>query len=1187
MPTKSSDFIHLHVHSDYSLLDGACRLDRLVQRTQELGMDAIAVTDHGNLFCVPEFYNTAKTAGIKPIIGCEIYFVYDHKRTERPERNRHMICHAVLLAMNLKGYYNLSRIVSEAHLTGMYYRPRADMDLIAQYHEGLICLSGCMSGVLSRYFLSGQPEKAEEAAQKFLEIFGRERYFIEVQNQDSPTVDKTIREQQIKTTKQLLDLAKKLDLGLVATNDAHYVYPSDYAVHDALLCIQTGAKLSDEDRMRYPSDQFYIKSEEEMRALFADVPEAILNTRRIAEQCDVKLPLGENHYPRYPLALELKEKYLNTGPYLKYLCVKGLNERYGVDYAADGNGDERAKMLIERLDYEFGIIEKAGFLDYFLIVWDFIDWARRHDIPVGPGRGSGAGSLIAYCLKITDIDPIQFKLLFERFLNPERVSPPDFDIDFCMRRRGEVVEYVRQKYGVTHVANIITFGTFGAKMVLRDLARVNDLPYSEGDRLSKMIPDDLGITLEGALAKSSELKREVANNPLVARFVREGQILEGTVRNVGTHAAGIVVTDQPTVELIPVTLQEGALTTQYPKDPVEALGLLKIDFLGLKTLTVMADCQISVRRVRHMPNFSIETVPLDDETTFALLNEGKTVGVFQLESSQMQNLCKQFGIGSVDDIGFIGAIYRPGPMEWIPECIKGKKDPRTIKVIHPLLEAISKETYGVLVYQEQVMEAARIVAGYSLGGADILRRAMGKKKIEVMNEQRAVFVKGAFETHGIDRRTAEEIFSILEKFAGYGFNRSHAAAYALIAYRTAYLKANYPVEFMAALLSSELGNADKVAHFIEECTSMGIAVLGPHVNESCENFTPIVDGSQQCIRFGLAGIKGVGDAAAKHIMTERERGGAFADFFDFLTRVDLRTVNRRSLECMVRAGCFDVYGIDRQHLLDSLDGALSEAHTVREDKQRGQASLFDLVESSHPVFVPKTDGKTMPMAEKLSHERELLGFYVSGHPLDAYVGLDKALQSFAPDEFEILVNNEPFRLCGVLCNIEKKISKKDNRLWVTCQLATKTLTYPMTCFPDAYEKNQSLLKEGLLAVVHGVVRKNNGETQLNINKLYKLEDKLPSLLKSMTWVLKRELADDFLQALKQYIRANPGDIQVRVGILNEHNQVDVYDTDYVRLGFTVKDYSALRQHPAVIGVDVRVAEVPTPPPRQGPGTWTR
>jgi DNA polymerase-3 subunit alpha len=1167
------EFVHLHVHTDYSLLDGASRIESLCEKAYEMGMPALAITDHGSMFGVADFFQKAKKAGIKPLLGCEIYLVYDHKASEKPERGRHKYYHMGVIAANLTGYQNLVKLVSRAHTQGFYYKPRADMESLAQYAEGLIGFTGCLQGVVPQHLLRGDWEGAQAAMSRFIDIFTKERFFVEIQDHGIP------EQQQI--IPGLLALAKDFGLRVVCTNDVHYVEQSHWAAHDSLLCIQTGAKLSDEKRLRYTSRQFYLKSPQEMAERFAERQDALRSTLEVAAMCELELPFGVNRYPVFHVPEAITLQCPDNFAYLKSLCIQGLADRYTVDYHATGQHTDPAfaALLAERLDYELGVIRRAGFLDYFLIVWDFIDWARRQGIPIGPGRGSGAGCLVAYVLKITDIDPIRFGLLFERFLNPERVSPPDFDIDFCMRRRGEVIEYVRQKYGKDAVANIITFGTFGAKMVVRDLARINDIPYGEADRVAKMIPDDLHISLEEAVIKSAELQAEVKKSPLIEQIIEQGKIIEGMVRNAGTHAAGIIIADRPLTEFVPVTLQEGVLTTQYPKDPVEALGLLKMDFLGLTTLTQLADAQAHIRRTRGQADFDVEKVPLDDAATFALLNEAKTVGVFQLESAGMQNLCRQFKISSIDEIVALIALYRPGPMDLIPDYIRGKHDPSTIVYPHPLLEDVCKETYGIMVYQEQVMEAARRIAGYSLGSADILRRAMGKKKPEEMVKQREIFVAGAQKHNGIAQDKAQEIFDLLEKFAGYGFNKSHSAAYALLSYRTAYLKAHYPVEFMAAVLSSHLGNSEKLAHFLAECQAMGIAVLGPDINASMQDFTPQVASGQQTLRFGLSGIKGVGDAAALKVIEQRTLAGPFKSFWDFVQRSDLRLVNKRVLECLIKAGAFDGFGIDRGHLLGSLDKVLAAVSSVQKDSASGQGSLFDIMDvvghaaaSAAPVLdhdMIGTQASVMSLADRLQYEKELMGFYISGHPMRPYASIEPVLQTCPVHKVQALADYTPFRLCGVVSELTKKINKKDNRMWATFKVSGQAGSYELSMFADAYERSGKLLEEGFLVLAEGTARKREGVIRLAASNVWPLEQRLPGLIQKLCLVLDArdpDALDAFLLALADKLDRRPRGPAVAVVlelVLPDQRCVPVVPDPGLRLSLDFAELDALFGHPVV------------------------
>lgn len=1164
MPSADKNFVHLHVHSDYSLLDGACRIDRLTARASELGMPALALTDHGNLFGAIDFYQQAKAKGIKPLVGCELYLA-EGSRLERQGRSDEgrSIFHLGLLARNLEGYQNLLKLVSDAHLKGFYYKPRTDLDTLAKYSKGLIGFTGCLASLVPQHLMNGRFEEARRATARFVDIFGRENYFVEIQDHGIP--------EQRQIIPGLIKLATEFGLKLICSNDVHYVDAKDAGPHDAMLCIQTGAKIEDEKRMRFDSEQFYLKSRAEMEKLFAEVPEAVTNTMAVAEMCDLSIPFpkGSERYPRYPLPVEVGSDGV---AYLRRLCIEGLRTRYGIDFAHPEKAadPQQAKVLVERLDYEIGIIARTGFVDYFLVVWDFIAWAKSKGIPVGPGRGSGAGCLVAYLLGITNLDPLRFKLLFERFLNPERVSPPDFDIDFCMRRRGEVIEYVKAKYGEACVANIITYGTLGAKMVIRDVSRVHNLPYAEADRLAKMIPDELNITLEQALAKSAELRDEVARNPVAGRIVEQAKVLEGMVRNTGKHAAGIIITDKPLEEFVPLTLQEGDVTVQFDMNAVGKLGLLKMDFLGLKTLTVIADAVENIRRGPD-PAFDIEKIPMEDARTFALLNTGRTTGVFQLESPGMQNLCRQLQVSSIDEIIALIALYRPGPMDWIPDYIKGKKDPSTVRFPHKLLEEVCRETYGVMVYQEQVMEAAKVIAGYSLGGADMLRRAMGKKDPEAMAKERGKFVDGAKKLHGMDERTADAIFDILNKFAGYGFNKSHSAAYALLSYQTAFLKANYPVEFMAAMLSSELGNSDKVAHFIAECEAMGLTVMGPDVNESRDMFTPL--GGK--IRFGLAGVKGVGELAAQRIIAEREANGPYKDFEDFASRVDGRAVNKRVLEHLVKTGAFDSTGARRRRLFDGIDAAIAASSARARDKAAGQESFLGMLAPEtepRPGAQARADqGPEFGDNEKLSFEKELLGFYVSGHPMNAFSGLWESIDTTTPDRLSELADRTEFRICGIAGNIAKKYAKKDNRPWAAFTLATRRATIPLNMFADAYAAYGAVLQENAAVMVQGTIIRGADGPRVNVKECYGLEPAVSRAVRKVTWILKPQHpgVGEFLRTLRETVIREPGDTKMEFALLVEPGVGAVAEASgALTWKLSAAGFQALRAHPAVAGVRI-------------------
>jgi DNA polymerase-3 subunit alpha len=1230
LPTADTNFVHLHVHTDYSLLDGCCRIDRLIERATELGMSAMALTDHGNLYGAIEFYNQAKAKGIKPLIGCELYLT----ETSRLEKNGRSdegksIFHLGLLAKNLTGYQNLLKLVSDAHLRGFYYKPRTDLETLAKYSGGLIGFSGCLASLVPQHLLHDRYDEARKACGRFVEIFGKENYFVEIQDHGIP--------EQKKIIPGLLKLAEEFGLTVIATNDVHYVRNTDAGPHDAMLCIQTGAKIEEEKRMRFSGQEFYLKSRAEMEKLFIEIPESVTNTQLVAEMCDLAIPFpkGSERYPKYPLPPEIKT---DRAGYLRDLCIVGLRKRYHFDHAPvaehaivaerlakltnlppgqkpqapDYTGLTLEEELVVRMAFELSIINVTGFVDYFLVVWDFIAWAREHGVPVGPGRGSGAGCLVAYLLGITNLDPIRFKLLFERFLNPERVSPPDFDIDFCMRRRGEVIDYVRKKYGEQCVANIITYGTLGAKMVIRDVSRVHNLAFADADRLAKMIPDELNITLEDSIAKSAELRDEVNKNPVAKKIFDQARVLEGMVRNTGKHAAGIIITDKPLDEFVPLTSQEGDVTVQFDMNAVGKLGLLKMDFLGLKTLTVISDAVDNIRRTAN-PDFDIEQIPFDDPKTYSLLNAGKTIGVFQLESGGMQNASKLVGISNIDDINAVGALYRPGPMQFIPDYARGKKDPATVEYPHPLLEPILKETYGIIVYQEQVMECAKIVAGYTLGGADMLRRAMGKKDADAMAKERVKFVEGAKRVNNIEEKKANEIFDLLNKFASYGFNKSHSAAYAVISYQTGYLKANYPVQFMAAVLTAELGNAEKVSHFVAEAEAMGLQVLGPDVNESREMFTPVVDrvlgsefkdlgsptqnpkpksenlapaatGSTGRIRFGLAGVKGVGELAAQQIIAEREKNGPYADFADFAKRIDGRAINKRVLEHLVKTGAFDFSGAPRKQLFDGIDAALSQAAAQARDRAAGQHSFLDMLAGEPPTAsrptpnskpqtpnsAPGMDGADdFPPAERLAFEKELLGFYVSGHPMNNYTGLAEALDTYRVDELLSQGDRSEFRLCGIASNLAKRLSKKDNRPWVSFTLATRNAALPLNMFADAFANYGHNLAENVLVLVQGNVLVNQEGARINVKECYPLDAQVAALVKKVTWLLHpahREVPA-FLQQLRATLNRQVGDTRVEFAFVFE-GRVAPFAEASTALSWKLNapSFQQLRLHPAVAGV---------------------
>jgi DNA polymerase-3 subunit alpha len=1061
MPRDS--FVHLHLHTEYSLLDGAIRMKELMKKAQEFKMPAVAVTDHGNLFGAIEFYQEAKNAGVKPIIGCEAY-VAPRSHKDRAISLRESAYHFTLLARDETGYRNLVKLISIAHLDGFHYRARIDKELLAEHSAGLIGLSGCLAGEVNSAIQANKIDIAKQAAAQYRDILGAENFFIEMH-------DHGMAEQRI-CNRVLPKIAKDLGVGLVAANDVHFLRRSDHEAHDVMLCIGTGKMVSDENRMRY-KPELYFKSPEEMREVFRDFPEAIVNTLDIAERCNLEIALGESKYPEYSVPNGVSRE-----AYLRDLCEKGLQQRYG----------DRAKIdnhFRERLEYELGVLEKTGFVSYILIVWDFIHFAKQRGIPVGPGRGSAAGSLVAYVLGITDIDPLQYGLIFERFLNPDRISPPDIDVDFCEARRGEVLEYVRQKYGERRVAQIITFGKLKAKSVVRDVGRVMGLPYAAADRIAKMIPNELNITLDSAAEKNPELKRAVVTEPQTKQLFEFGKILEGLSRNAGVHAAGVVIADRDLTEYIPLCrdVKGNDVISQYPMGPLNDLGLLKMDFLGLKTLTVIEDTVALIRK--RDPEFSLKNIPLDGNEAFGLYNRGETIGLFQMESGGMTNLSKQFDVQKLDDIIALIALYRPGPMELIPEFVKAKKGKAPIKYLHPLLEEICADTYGVMIYQEQVMAAASKLAGYSLAQADLLRRAMGKKDKEKMAKERKNFIEGCVRTNKIPEKKANAIFDLLEKFAGYGFNKSHSAAYGVISYQTAYLKAHYPVEFMAGLLSNEINNTEKISIFVGECQRMGISILPPNINKSGLKFIPenvaaVADrggagglatagasgSGYNAIRYGLAAIKNVGEAAMQVSILERDRGGEFTSLEDFCGRLGTRVANRKMLESLIKAGAFDFLARERAQLLDCIDEALASSAAAHRDRAAGQVSLFGEME---PQTSRRRTVRQWSEHEKLSYEKELLGFYVSGHPLDAYVGL------FAGKNYQMiaslgeLADRTTFKIAGALVQIDKKFTRKEGKPFAVVWIEDLTGTLEVVIWNDVYVQISDALITGRVIEVRGTI----------------------------------------------------------------------------------------------------------------------
>ena len=1180
-----AEFVHLHLHTEYSLLDGACRLDTLMAKARDLKFPALTITDHGVLYGAIDFYQAARKAGIKPIIGCEVYVAPGSRLEKKPGGSstasgmKDVYNHLVLLAKDETGYRNLVKLVTEAHLEGFYYKPRIDKEILAQHKEGLVVLSGCLASEIPQHILQEQPDKARESIDWFKQTFGAENFYLELQNHAIP--------EQAKVNRLLIPWAKEFGLNLVATNDVHYVEKGHSHAHDCLICIGTQAQLTDTKRMRYQPEQFYLRSAEEMQALFHEVPAAVRNTLEISEKCNLEIEFGKLHYPVF----NPPEHFTREG-YLRHLLADGLHRRYGLraravgqEYVVDGVEDARrlptyqgaagaavvpvpvggsggetppnsqagtpavpgpgapaapptdlsdpavaaaVKAVIDRLQLELTVIEKTGFISYFLIVGDFVQYGRSVGISC-VARGSAAGSIVTYLLEISNVDPIRYGLLFERFLNPERVNPPDIDIDFADDRRADVIEYVRKKYGTDCVAQIITFGTMGAKSVIRDVGRVMGLSYGEVDRLAKMVPTDLKMDLKKALEQSADFKQAYNSEELTHELVDTAMLLEDITRNASVHAAGVVIGPEPLVNLLPLKRDEsGTIVTQYPMGPVGDLGLLKMDFLGLKTLTVIRNACALVKQTQGI-EVPIEALPLDDAKTYDLLNKANTLGVFQLESGGMRDLCRKFQISSVEHITALVALYRPGPMDLIPDFIKRRHGEVKIEYPHPLLEPISKETYGVLIYQEQVMQATQILAGYTLGSADLLRRAMGKKKLEEMQKQRENFVKGAAKANNISGAKANEVFDLLEKFAGYGFNKSHAAAYAIVAYQTAYLKANYPIEFLSAMLTNDMGDTAKLSQYIAEARTMGVDVLGPDVNESQVVFAPATrtnaDGtSEAVIRFGLAAIKGMGEVAVECLLKARAAGGKFTSLGDLCGRVDTRTVSRKGLEALIKSGACDSFGETRATLFGQIDRALARAASAAQDRARGQVSLFGMLEEPKAVAAePAARLAEWPQHELLAYEKELLGFYVTGHPLTPFADILKRYSLATTTTLAAVPNRGLTRIGGMIAAVQQGFSKKSNKPYAMLTLEDLEGTVQVLCMNENYDKFRELFVVNKPLLIIGEVNNSEDKPKIFPQDIMPLEDAPRKFTKQVHLRLHTaHLRPEHFDAALQLATANPG-----------------------------------------------------------------
>ena len=1136
------DFVHLHIHSEFSLLDGANRIKDIAVRAKELGMDAIALTDHGVMYGAIDFYKACKKEGVKPIIGCEVY-VAPRGRFDKEPGIDNKYYHLILLAKNNQGYKNLSKLVSLGFVDGYYYKPRIDLEILEKYHEGLICLSACLAGAVNQALLNGNNEKAEEIALWHKRVFG-EDYYIEIQNNGI--------QEQVLANQKLITLARKLDIPIVATNDAHYLKKEDAYNHEVLLCIQTGKRMSDVDRMRFDTDELYIKSPEEMSEYFKAFPDAIENTVKIAEKCNVEFEFGHTILPNY----DVPKEYATHYDYFKKLCDDGIKNRYG---------ENPSKEILDRAEYELGVIKKMGYVDYFLIVWDFIHYAKTHNIPVGPGRGSGAGSIIAYAIEITDIDPMKYGLLFERFLNPERISMPDFDVDFSDVDRPKVIEYVSEKYGHDHVSQIITFGTMSARMVIRDVSRVLDVPYAEADTLAKMIPNELHITIKKALEQNRELKEKYETDEMVKKVLDISMGLEGMPRQASTHACGVVITKESVDTYVPLYVRDDQISTQYIMTTLEELGLLKMDFLGLRTLTVIKD---TIQMVKDNIGIEVEfDKDMADPKVYKLWQEGKSSGIFQFESQGMTNFMKELKPDCLEDLIAGVSLYRPGPMDQIPRYVRGKLNPGHNEYTHPSLEPILNVTYGCMVYQEQVMQIVRDLAGYSLGRADLVRRAMGKKKLDVMAKEREVFINGQVDENGnvivpgcvrngIDAVSANKIFDEMAEFAKYAFNKSHAACYAVVAYRTAYLKAYYPAEFMAATLNSFLGNLDKIPQYIDECKNLRIDILKPEINKSFERFT-VEDGK---IRFGLGSIKNVGTTPVSNIVKERKQNGPYKDFADFCERIADEQVNKKCIESLIKAGAFDEFEQTRSTLLASFEGIVDTIQSGKRKGFSGQVSMFDLGNENEKKEMNEMkytfdEHEEMPNKELLSLEKEMLGIYISGHPLEKLRKqietrtninsldlkdiveensqmLEESSSTFTENNKEKYKDGQVVKYAGIITSIKKKYTKS-NKIMAFVTIEDLYGTSEIICFENAYIKAGSSLVEENIVLVEGRLSLREDSATIIANDISDFSEVKQKILTIEITNLGEEEKSKLRGALR-YFNGNRNNINVQIKVNEEY-----------------------------------------------------
>ena len=1104
---RRSDAVHLHVHSHYSLLDGAAKVEDLVATAERFKMPALAITDHGNMFGAIEFYETALKSGVKPIIGYEAYVAPGSRFDRAASGIKEASFHLTLLAQNHKGYRNLLKLASAAYLEGFYYKPRIDKELLAQHHEGLVALSGCLSSEVCHLVLSEREEEAATVLRFYRDLFGKEAFYVEIQDNGL--------EQQTNVNKVLVRLARKLEIPLVATTDVHYLLATDREAHEVLLCISTGKTLADETRLTFGSDQFYFKSPEELRRGFQEVPEAVDNTLEIARRCNVELNFREQHLPKFT-----PPDGLTSAQQLRKLAEEGLRRRYGTP----------SPESVERMNYELSVIEQTGFSSYYLIVSDFIRYARERGIRVGPGRGSVVGSLVAYLIGITNVDPLPYGLLFERFLTPDRVSPPDADIDFRDDRRDEVVEYVRQKYGGENIASIITFGTLGAKAAVRDIARVMGLPYGDADSIAKLIPSALHVTLRDALSQEPELRKRYENEPTVRKIIDIGFRLEGLCRHASRHACGVVIADKPITEYAPLYRSGDTISTQYDMSAVEKIGLLKVDFLGLSNLTVM-DRGLELIERDTGKRIDIDHLTFDDPKVFELFSRGETRGIFQFESSGMRNLLRKLMPETFEQLLQANALYRPGPMASIPTFVACRHGHEKPSYLHPSLEPLLEETYGVMTFQEQVMKIANVIGGFTLAEADNLRKAMGKKRPEIMAQYSEKFVAGARQ-HGLEPHVAEQLFEQMAQFAGYGFNKSHACGYGVIAYQEAYLKTYYPKQYMAALLTVEIGNTDKIVEYVDECRRMNIDLLPPSINESETEFV-VVDGK---IRFALAAVKNVGRKMVDAIVEERRRKGAFRSFIDFFERVDIHQLNRQAVESLIKAGAFDCVGQNRARMIASVEIAMERGARVQADQLRGQKSLFETPAAAADEPPPATEWEEWSERQALAAEKEVLGLYLSSHPLAKYADTLKLFSTATTRELPGLEDGTMVVLGGLVQQVKaRQVQNGRSKGHRMGQFTLEDLegTVEAVAFPSEWQRISSLVKVDRLVFVRGRLSFRNGEPSVRVNTVIPIEEAHERLTSELVIMLDRDMVDDTLldalrSVLAEHLGSCPLVIQVRL-----------------------------------------------------------